>query len=426
MSNVLCCGQDIDAIFALLRDHIIDLHLYTPSALEGAIRDALRTYQLPVVIRHVDATRDYAAHYAPHIDPGLKNFSYSEHTNGYHVFSATPSGVFGEPPACAFKKYQQDEFFTVALNRTELPPPWPAIEDFRPAPIVVHNEWGDCRPPLKVFPDGKPGIAPVVPYEYEGVLRDAQHVLPDHAGIAASRAEWRTWTGARPRSTADIDDALLPQWLWPLRPASQRAGAGAGTGAPPPDEVGGVPVTRMRHVNTIDCSHDGTGAAAARAADAAKRNAKAAELAADEMRESAHKTDALVPDDWVFVKMSYLPLRPGEKGGCRIPWILAQLPSSFGGVDTTKDDAKIKVKWWEPRDKKYTGDWQPWSDAGDGVPAESEIERGSIEFVEVTFTTATVKTKVLNKKTTLQLWKIDAKTKARIAACPESKFSEFS
>ena len=86
MSNVLCCGQDIDAIFALLRDHIIDLHLYTPSALEGAIRDALRTYQLPVVIRHVDATRDYAAHYAPHIDRGLKNFSYSEHTNGYHVF----------------------------------------------------------------------------------------------------------------------------------------------------------------------------------------------------------------------------------------------------------------------------------------------------------------------------------------------------
>ena len=78
----LCCAQDIDAIFAILRDHIINLYLYSPSQLEKAIRDALKEYQLPVVIKHVDGTRDYAAHYAPHIAPGLKNFSYSEHTNG--------------------------------------------------------------------------------------------------------------------------------------------------------------------------------------------------------------------------------------------------------------------------------------------------------------------------------------------------------
>lgn len=415
----LCCAQDIDAIFAILRDHIIDLYLYSPSQLEKAIRDALKDYQLPVVIKHVDGTRDYAAHYAPHIDPGLKNFSYSEHTNGYHVFSATPTGVVAEPPACAFKKYQQDRFFTVALNRTDLPPPWPAIGDFRPQPIEIENSWGPCRPPLKAFPDGKPGIAPVVPYEYECVLNDALHVLPEHAGIVASREEWRTWTTARPRSTAAIDDATLPQWRWPLRPAEQAVGASAGAAAGASETVGGVQVTRVQHVNTVDCSLDGVGAAAARAADGAKRNAKAVELAADEISATALNTDALEPDDWVFVRMSYTPLRQGERGGCRIPWILVQLPSSFGGVDTTKADTLIEVKWWEPKEKKYTGDWQPWSEDGDGEPTKSEIERGSIEFVEVQFTTEAIKKN--------GCWKIDGKTKARIAACEAaSRFSEFS
>ena len=98
--------EDIDAIFALLRDHLINLDVATPSALEAAVRDALKGYQLPVVVKHVDATRDYTGFYAKHIDSGLKNFSYSENTNGYHVFSAEPTGVTGEPPRCAFKKYQ--------------------------------------------------------------------------------------------------------------------------------------------------------------------------------------------------------------------------------------------------------------------------------------------------------------------------------
>ena len=43
----------------------------------------------------------------------------------------------------------------------------------------------------------------------------------------------------------------------------------------------------------------------------------------------------------------------------------------------------IEVQWWEPKEKKYTGGWQPWSEGGDAEPTKSEIERGSIEFVEV-------------------------------------------
>jgi len=88
-------------------------------------------------------------------------------------------------------------------------------------------------------------------------------------------------------------------------------------------------------------------------------------------------------------------------------------------VDTTKADTFIEVKWWEPKEKKYTGDWQPWSEDGDGEPTKSEIERGSIEFVEVQFTTEAIKKN--------GCWKIDGKTKARIAACEAaSRFSEFS
>ena len=35
------------------------------------------------MVKHIDATRDYTGFYAPHIDPGLKNFSYSEQTRVY-------------------------------------------------------------------------------------------------------------------------------------------------------------------------------------------------------------------------------------------------------------------------------------------------------------------------------------------------------
>ena len=38
--------------------------------------------------------------------------------------------------------------FTVAINRTDLPPPWPDIGDFKPQGLIIENKWGECRPPL--------------------------------------------------------------------------------------------------------------------------------------------------------------------------------------------------------------------------------------------------------------------------------------
>jgi hypothetical protein len=65
--------------------------------------------KIPVIIRHVDCTYDYAEYYKPHIDPKLANFSYSDHQSGYHVFKVRKQedGTVLD----FFKKYQQDTFF---------------------------------------------------------------------------------------------------------------------------------------------------------------------------------------------------------------------------------------------------------------------------------------------------------------------------
>jgi hypothetical protein len=363
--------EDIDAIFAILRNHLIDLDVFSPSELDAAIRGALHSYSLPIFIKHVDGTRDYQAHYDPHIDRGLTGFGYSEYTNGYHVFKATPSCELDVAPACAFKKYQvvttraparararafashppvssrvhgaqQDEFFTVAINRTDLPPPWPPIGEFKPVPIKIDNKWGPCRPPLAAFPAGLPRVAAVSPYDYEAVKRDALHVLPDHARAAAARDEWRVWSAARPTTTADVDEATLPQWRFPRRP--QLLAPAAAANGPAPMEVGGVPVRRVQHVNTVGSSLD-PDAAAARGAQAARRGALAADNAAEDMHAQRSARDALEPGGWGLVRMNYLPPVPGQRDGCRIPWLLVQFPSSFEGVDTTKEDAKFAVEW---------------------------------------------------------------------------------
>ena len=115
--------EDIDAIFAILRNHLIDLDVFSPSELDAAIRGALHSYSLPIFIKHVDGTRDYQAHYDPHIDRGLTGFGYSEYTNGYHVFKATPSCELDVAPACAFKKYQVVTTRAPARARARAPSP---------------------------------------------------------------------------------------------------------------------------------------------------------------------------------------------------------------------------------------------------------------------------------------------------------------
>ena len=105
-----------------------------------------------------------------------------------------------------------------------------------------------------------------------------------------------------------------------------------------------MPVRRVQHVNTVGSSLD-PDAAAARGAQAARRGALAADNAAEDMHAQRSARDALEPGGWGLVRMNYLPPVPGQRDGCRIPWLLVQFPSSFEGVDTTKEDAKFAVEW---------------------------------------------------------------------------------
>ena len=74
-------------------------------------------------------------------------------------------------------------------------------------------------------------------------------------------------------------------------------------------------------------------------------------------------------------------------GGCRIPAVLVQLADSFGDVDTTQPDAKVKVHWWEPKppNGRYDGDWRKWTNSRRSQ-CVSEIERDEVVMVDVQFT----------------------------------------
>ena len=115
--------EDIDAIFKLIKAKLDNLTMLTREDLSAGIMSAFPggvfgEKRLPVVICPVDVTLDYIRYYADCIDPTLANFSYSEHQKGYHVFHAQRGAT--SSTTCAFKKYQQDNFLTVAVSPDDL------------------------------------------------------------------------------------------------------------------------------------------------------------------------------------------------------------------------------------------------------------------------------------------------------------------
>ena len=86
--------EDIDAIFALIRNKLANNNLMTPSELDAVIMSAFPDGKLggkiPVVIKHADATYNDQAHYEQDgaLNRNLANFSYSSTQCGYHVFDA--------------------------------------------------------------------------------------------------------------------------------------------------------------------------------------------------------------------------------------------------------------------------------------------------------------------------------------------------
>lgn len=68
--------EDIDALFGVAKNHLINKDCVTPQELKHELRAAFETYALPVFIVDVDAVLDYKAFYQPHIDPALSGYGW--------------------------------------------------------------------------------------------------------------------------------------------------------------------------------------------------------------------------------------------------------------------------------------------------------------------------------------------------------------
>ena len=103
----------------------------------------------------MDATFDYKAHYAGHVDKKLGGYGYSQLTDGYHCLTFDESKALS-PTGVAFKKYQQDNFVDIALQRKDLPPDLRPEDDadFTMCPMIVENGW-EAATILLTSPSGK-------------------------------------------------------------------------------------------------------------------------------------------------------------------------------------------------------------------------------------------------------------------------------
>lgn len=258
---------------------------------------------------------------------------------------------------------------------------------------------------LLSMPEGKPDVAKPKDFDWNAVLADVDHVLQkngtsEHAQIMA---EWRQFVDARPKNHEDCKSCgSLPKWDFKTVPA---AAAGGDTSA------GGVArravqqaAISFRQPNTITSSvGDGAEARAARRA----RNVANEGLGAALL--------PLEPNTWAMVAVEYAD---ENEGGCQIPRVLVQLPSSFDGIDTTRPDAQFDVKWWEPKPPRgtYDREWRKWMNGQ--RQHVSSITRGMVALTNVKFTRL--------EELSGGYRKLNAETKRRLASDAGSKYDEFS
>merc|ERR1711907_134697 len=91
----------------------------------------------------------------------------------------------------------------------------------------------------------------------------------------------------------------------------------------------------------------------------------------------------LEPNTWAMVSVEYEDV---NEGGCQIPRLLVQLPSSFDGIDTTRPDTRFDVTWWEPKPPNgtYDKEWRKWMDGRQ--QHVSSITRDMVALTNVKFT----------------------------------------
>mgnify|MGYP007117150631 FL=1 len=384
--------EDVDGLFAIIKAYVKNKEIMTPQELKAAILEAFRTYKLPVFVLFVDATFDYKAHYEGegHIDKKLGGYGYSHMTDGYHCLTFDESKSIS-PTGVAFKKYQQDFYVDVALQRKDLPVDKRPVEDaeFEMCPMIVENHWEPATI-LLTSPTGKPAVAaPVDGFEsmYAQVLVDLEQVNSAHGSklTAPMLLQWREFCDERPKTLDDLKvHASLPKWNWATRPPTDAAEL-ANNGRTPAQLAAQTIMARAVNVTQPRTISSSVSSGAEGRADRDSRTADA--------RMRGDRT-ALKQNEWILYKAKYDCCPMANKtgatscGGCHMPFLLGQIHGEIDELDTTDPDTRIEIKCWTPKERCYEGDWSKWIEGGTRRQLVATIEVGHVVLQNVYFTTA--------------------------------------
>jgi hypothetical protein len=215
--------EDIDALFALIRNRVLKKNIFTYDEFIAEVKKAFETYGLPVEVIDVDSTYDYTEFYKDYIHADLINFGYSEWESGMHVVEIkrrppTEGSLTEVPTSCLFRKYQQLQFWTVATKVSDLPP------QMQPQPGAAFKAVGmtlnipdDHATILTSLPPGYPVVAPRPSFDFEKVYEDARSYLPSDKKEEVQA--WRRYVSAREAAATAEPRTGLPSMNRSLRPS---------------------------------------------------------------------------------------------------------------------------------------------------------------------------------------------------------------
>ena len=398
--------EDVDGLFSVIKAHVKNKEIITPQDLIAAIKNAFATYSLPVFVSIVDATFDYKAHYAGHVDKKLGGYGYSQLTDGYHCLTFDESKALS-PTGVAFKKYQQDNFVDIALQRKDLPPDLRPEDDddFTMCPMIVENGW-EAATILLTSPSGKPSnvATGAENFSWEAALNDVEQVMVQGKMLAPQMAQWREFVDARPKNHEDMKTvATLPTWDFTPRPG------GAATQLPESSQEiarRAVLASAVRTRAPLNISSS-VASGAEGAEDRRKRRGDIAMRQRDQKLENG---------EFVFYKATYECCEDEKCGGCHIPLLLGQLFGDLSELDTLDPDTRVDVKCWEPKGACYDGDWKKWLDARRKQHLVT-LEVAKLALTGVKFTTA--------KEKKGGLWQVSAAIKTQLRQHRQSNYAKF-
>ena len=196
--------------------------------LKRVILSSLDTYSLPVIIRDVSVVGDYIGRYAPLVDPTFAGFGYSEVNDGYHWLRITATDNQPTHTTVQLKKYQQDNFFSVALTPQHLRAvdrsyQTSSNEPFEERPIVISSEFEEAvvlldLPGASLSSHLRAHPEPYASTNWDSVRRSvlSHRALPDVPANRLHREYWHAYIEAKKACHNHPPVASLPGDLNPI------------------------------------------------------------------------------------------------------------------------------------------------------------------------------------------------------------------